>query len=402
MSSAPVRLAWAGGALALGLMAAAVVFVGLTADPAENLGTPWLLVWLLIWPGFALVGARIGISQPGNRLAWLLLAVGLLGATWTVAISYVQFSLTRPVGLPGVEAAVWIVAWASGPMFPGVFVLLPLLFPDGKLPDRRWRVVLWLGLVGLALSTISGAVQPGPVDNLPLDNPLGIDALAGPTRLIWEFGSIVMLPLVVAALASLVARFRRAGPVERHQITWIVAAIGLMIAITSVSQLLMVVVDEDWDRDAESLMSFVQLAPVLLVPLAIGVAVTRYRLYEIDRIISRTVTYGLVTTVLISIYALVATVPAALFDLQSDLLVAGATLVAAAAFGPVRRRIQALVDRRFNRSRYDAGQVMDRFAGRLQQELDLDELTTDLRGVVTHTVQPAHLSLWLREPEAAP
>ncbi|CAN5891251.1 hypothetical protein BH23ACT10_BH23ACT10_16340 [soil metagenome] len=399
MSRTRIRLAWAGGGLAVVLLAVAVVLLGLIADPQENLGTPWLLVWLLIWPAFALVGARIAASQPDNGLGWLLLGVGLCGAAWSAANGYVEYALTRPAGLPGTPVAGWVVAWVSGPMFPGLFVLLPLLFPDGHPPGRRWRILLWLGVAGLVVLTVAQALRPGPVEDLPVDNPLGVQALAGPTDVVYEHGTALLVPLALAAFASQVVRFRRAGVVERQQIKWIVAAMGLMIATTSASVLVMAVAGDDWGAAYDDVLSFAQLAPVLLVPVAIGIAVTRYRLYEIDRIISRTVTYALVTAALVAVYAAVAVLPSALLDVESDLLVAAATLAAAGVFVPVRRQVQQVVDRRFNRARYDAARVVERFGDRLRDDLDVDGLAGDLRGVVAATVQPAHVSVWLVRTE---
>jgi hypothetical protein len=278
--------------------------------------------------------------------------------------------------------------WAvqSGAPFGILITFFLLLYPDGRLPSRRWRPAAWaaaVGITGLVTGLAISAVAVGP-DSIAALTQRGADfEPSGIGRTISEAGNLFNLAVFPLAVASLFVRRGRAGPVERRQLQWF--AYGAVLFVLSILPQFI------W-----MFPFWVEYSAVLFLAVAIAVAITRYRLYEIDRIISRTVAYALVTAVLIAVYALVAVVPSLLLDVESDVLVAAATLAAAALFVPLRRRVQTAVDRRFNRARYDAVQVVERFGSRLRGDLDLAGLTGDVQAVVRATMQPAHASVWLR------
>jgi hypothetical protein len=272
--------------------------------------------------------------------------------------------------------------------------VLVLLFPTGRLPSRRWRPVLWIVALGLALYVTSVMLKPGPAgDGLP-DNPLGVtaaDQVLGP---IAAASGLLFAVFLILVLASLVLRFRRAQGDERQQLKWLVYGV-----------LLLALVGTTLGRIVEQIPSpFVGpvYAAVLLsiIPAAIGLAVLKYRLYDIDRIISRTLAYALLTAVLAGLYTVVVLVLGRLFGgiakRPPSWAVAGATLAVASLFQPARRRIQAVVDRRFNRRKYDAARTVEAFSAQLRDEVDLDTLSAELLMVVDQTMQPTTASLWLQ------
>jgi hypothetical protein len=284
----------------------------------------------------------------------------------------------------------WIAVVPLGAM------LVMLLFPTGHLPSRRWRPVVWATVAATAAVVVATALTPGPVEYFPgLQNPLGL-AGAGPVLdLVVEVGFLVMVAGVFAAAGSLIARWRRARGVERQQLKWLAyAAVMLVIAQVGASLL------------PRPLFLLVSYTSALLFPVAVGIAVVRYRLYEIDRLINRTLVYGLLTTLLGAIYAGTVLVLGQVFGgvggKPPSWVVAAATLAVAALFQPARRRIQAVVDRRFNRSKYDAAKTVEAFSIRLRDEVDLDALSAELLAVVDQTMQPTTASLWLRQPAKAP
>jgi hypothetical protein len=275
---------------------------------------------------------------------------------------------------------------------------LVLLFPTGRLLSPRWRPVAWaLGLV-LGLYLIARLFTPGPVGSGLPDNPLGIEPAQGLLQLIQTMAGVAVPFLVLAVLASVVLRFRRSQGEERQQLKWFTFVVAAdVVLIPGLGAL-----TEQFAPVLGELLVFP--ASISLIPIAIGVAVLKYRLYDIDRVINRTLVYGLLTVLLGAVYL------AGVFGLgqllnpvsgESALAVAASTLAVAALFQPARRRVQAVVDRRFNRRRYDAARTVEGFSGRLRDEIDLDTLSVELLAVVEQTMQPAAVSLWLR-PSALP
>ena len=353
------------------------------------------------------VGAVVANRRPRNPVGWLLLAFGLLVVVSLVAVGYLAYGLlARPGALPATGAAVVLVYALndSGAPVP-ILALALLLTPTGSLPSRRWR---WLAfaLVAVAVASVIG----GPFNYRPLEpplgsvtSPLGIDLAASspPVRLLYDVAGGVLsagFPLViVAATGSLVMRFRRARGVERQQLRWV----ALAAALVPVAVLVAIAASAIGGPAADTVITFAAGTVSWLVPLTLGAAVLRYRLYDLDRIISRTVAYGLLTVLLGGGYAAVVLLLGRLLGRSSSLAVAGATLAVAAVSQPARRRVQQLVDRRFNRRRYDAARTIAAFSTRLRQQVDLDNLTGELLAVIEQTMQPIQASLWLR-PQSRP
>lgn len=285
--------------------------------------------------------------------------------------------------------------WISVPI-TGLLVLVFLMFPHGRLPGRAGRAVAVLGAVGILLGLAGAAFKPGPLVVFPaVDNPLAVIGSRDVAKSL-ENGWFVFFLAAVLAVAGMLWRWRRATGVERQQYKWLVAA-GSLLALTFASG---IVADlSGLDPELERFWPVMQVLLVLgytAMAVAIGIAILRYRLYEIDRLISRTVTYALVVGGLALVYTGGVLLLGSLLPLESEVAVAASTLTAAALFNPLRGRVKHWVDRRFHRSRYDAERELERLAARLRDELDLDELTGDLVAVVSATVQPATANVWIR------
>jgi hypothetical protein len=376
--------------LTLGLLVAAVLL------PARTPGGLTLLLPQVLWAGASgVVGAVVAARRPRLPIGWLLVGIGLLMALGVAAGQYAVVAvLDAPGSLPFGSAAAWLSAWP----FAAGFLLLPflfLLFPTGRLPGPRWRPLAWAGAVVYAANVFGVAFQPGPINPEelgPLENPLAIPALGGPGDLPARIVIPLMLLVVLASVASLLVRLRRSAGAERQQLKWFAYAAGLFGLATFVN-----VVASQFGADQAGL--FVTTLPVVALPAAIGVAVLRHNLFDIDRVINRTLVFALLSALLGGLYlAVVFLLGRLLVPVTGDaaLAVAGSTLAVAALFQPARRRIQAVVDRRFNRRRYDAARTVEGFAARLRDHVDLDALHGELLGVVDATVQPTSASLWLR------
>jgi hypothetical protein len=340
---------------------------------------------------FAVVGALVASRQPRNSVGWLLVAVAVCMTVRLVGESYATYALiTAPGSLPGGLSGAWLQSsWFGVVAILAIF--LPLYFPTGRLLSPRWRPVLWLGIAYLTSAVVSNALQPGPTVWLagvrPARNPVVYLPAAKPLLAVIGVAGLCLLPGVGGAIAALVVRFRRSRGVERQQLKWFTYAAALAPLPFLVYEVV---------PDAFGLLLAVTLP---LVPISVGIAILRYRLYEIDRIINRTLVYGLLTTVLGLGYAAGSLVSILVVGVGSgppSWLVAAATLVAAAVFRPARRRIQAVVDRRFNRRRYNAAQTIQTFSGRLRDQIDLDTLSSEVLAVVDQTMEPTHVWLWLR------
>ncbi len=344
----------------------------------------------------ATAGAVLASRRPAHPVGWLLLAFALVPQTLTSAAEgYARYGLlARPGALP---AASHIAALASVTFIPGLgcigFVLL--FTPTGSLPSPRWRWWAWVAAAvpaAFGVSWLLGVPQVDPDSPLrSVRNPFAVPALADPLQSVYGLaGPLTALTMVVAAV-SLVRRFRRARGVERQRLRWLTFAAALAPLAVLVTAAGIVTEHPDVANWAAGLY-------LALLPLAIGAAIARYRLYDLDRIISRTLAYGLLTVLLGGAYAGVALGFGQLLGRTSSLAVAGATLAVAALFQPARRRVQQVVDRRFDRRRYDAAKTIQGFSARLRDEVDLDTLTAELLAVVDQTMQPTRASLWLRPP----
>jgi hypothetical protein len=337
---------------------------------------------------YATVGALITTRRPAHPVGWLFLGAGLVGAAQLATGEFASAFLAAS----GPSVAVAVAAWASS-LFQlvvvGLLVCLLLLFPTGRPPSRRWWVLVWVVAAGVVLFSVGAGLAPARYQDFPgVENPFGIAGLATVLGWVDGVGDILFVAGLLGALASLVVRFARAHGLERQQLKWFVYAAGLGVAVVVLPI---------------PLPGFLvwTLAPVGLSAAA-AVAVLRYRLYDIDRIINRTLVYGLLTAILGLGYAagslifILVTGVGSVGSGPPSWLVAAVTLAAAAVFRPARHRIQAAVDRRFNRRKYHAATTIQAFTTRLREQIDLDTLSTELLAVVDQTMEPTRVSLWLR------
>ena len=386
-------LAWTTWALSLALTVLSLWFLILNLSYPN---VPVYLYWAedtLLAVGYSTVGAVAASHRPENPVGWVLCSIGLSWGVAHFSSEYATYALLAAPGtLVGAEAAAWIYSWVWVPAL-GVIVFLPLLFPNGRLPSPRWRPFAWLSVLLAAAGTILAAISPGPGVGLSIRNPLGIESLPD----LNEQLQAVMFALIFVAAASLVWRMRYAGGVERQQIKWVAYAGALAGGASFPTYTVLEAVDLRW-------LHFVGYVPALIgiigVPMAVGIAILRYRLYEIDILINRTLVYGSLTVMLIALYfggiVVLQRVFVALTGEKSTLAVVASTLLIAALFTPLRRRIQSFIDRRFYRRKYDARKTLEDFSVKLRDNTDLEALNEELVGVITETMQPSHVTLWLR------
>jgi hypothetical protein len=379
-------LAWSVCALTLALIVCAIV-LAIKGSDVE------LVIFPLCLTLSAVVGGLVASRRPGNAVGWFFLGSAGCFALTQVATEYATF------GLPGAQAMGWLQSWL---WLPGVMLLLcfiPLYFPNGRLVSRRWRWVVGLALFFCVSGAVLSALTPEDIMNAGIVNPLGIEALQPVSDRLEPVFLPLYFTLLFASATSLVVRYRRSGSVERQQIKWLAfAALAIPVwfltnsPIEAVSRTLFLVMDD--------------LILSVLIPVAAGVAILRYRLYDIDVVINRTLVYGSLTAMLVGVYFGGVTATQALFrtltgqEKSPQLAVVISTLVIAALFNPLRRRIQSFIDRSFYRSKYDAAKTLEAFSMKLRDETDLNALSDDLVRVVRETMQPAHVSLWL-QPDPA-
>ena len=370
------RLAWSLWALTVVGLA-----VAMALPSAEETEDVWELVATLVFAlTFATVGALVAARRPHNPIGWIMCGAGLAYAVGGVSITYVESTLAQGDD----DALATLMDWVSGWVWmlgigPAATFLL-LLFPTGRLPSRRWLPVARTAAGALALMVAGIALTPLP----------GAEVAAG-------LGSFLLLLTALASVASLVFRFRRARGVERRQLKWLTYAAAVAGLV-----LLLIIVGESTVRVSDELSNALVSVSVAALPVSMGIAILRHGLFDIDVVINRTLVYGALTATLVVAYVgIVLLLQLALSPLteESDLAIAGSTLAVAALVRPLRGRIQAAVDRRFFRRRYDAARTLAGFGARVRDQVELDSLGAELRSVVAETMQPAHVSLWLRRAE---
>jgi hypothetical protein len=346
---------------------------------------------------FSVVGAIIASRQPRNAIGWLFCSVGVTIGLNSFAGDYAEFWLASGFGPDSLgETAAWLSSWSWILLVYVPMSFLLLLFPDGRLPSRRWRPVAWGVALGTAGGVVGYALRAGPLVDFPhIANPYGVD---GPVvGVVGVAGSIVAAGSMVASAVSLIIRLRRAGSVERQQIKWLAYGGAVMVGILGAGGLITL-----WSVPASIVVMSVSL---LGLPVFTGIAIVRYRLYDIDLLINRTLVYGALTAMLVLVYlggvVLLQYLFRTLAGEESQLAIVASTLAIAALFEPLRRRVQVFIDRRFYRRKYDARKTLEAFSTKLRDETDLDALNDDLVGVVRDTMQPAYASLWLRPETGA-
>jgi hypothetical protein len=385
-------------------IAAARYAPSVVATPHAGTAEPLVveLVYLGIYVMVATVGGVVALRRPRHLMGWIFLISAWLFAISELAHGYAHQAMVAGNG----EAA--LAQWAALvsvvlflPPFVAMLLYLPLIFPDGRLLSPRWRIVVIVLVSVVAILSVTAALDPWETANLPA-NPLGLESAAPLLATITATVELLFVPLLVAIAASVVLRFRRAAELERQQFKWVALPAGVLLVFLPLNEFVL--------RDAGGAPQTLGMLAFFLafagLPIGLAIAVLRYRLYDIDRVLSRTVSYVILSLVMVALYAvgvlaLGSALRALTGDRESQLVVALSTLSVAAVFHPTRRRIQDAVDRRFNRAHYDAAQTVERFLQRLRNELDPEALLTEIRGVVVESVQPATTSLWVPAPPQA-
>jgi hypothetical protein len=372
-----------------------LLLLPMPADQLSQVGTTTVGGFVLGLT-FPLVGWIVASRRPANAMGWIFLGVGLSQALDTFATQYAAVGLVvAPGSLPAADILSWVAVWAWAPGFTLLLTATVLLFPDGRPPTPRWRPVLWMAGVALFLLVVPIAIAAWPFRGVGLlgSGPVtSTDPFVAAMLALENVGLILLLATAIASIAGLVVRFRRSTGIERAQLTWFAAA--------GVSEILIIITVTLLAPPASVIGSVLAAAVSPLLPIAATVAILRYRLYDIDRIVSRTVSYGVITGLLAVLFAcLVLALQALLapFTAGNGLAVAASTLVVAATFQPLRGRVQRVVDRRFDRARYDAEAVVTGFVGNVRDQVELDALVGEVVVAARRSVAPAWASVWLRE-----
>jgi hypothetical protein len=396
-------IAWTLCAVSVVLMALALALLLLSGSAAlpSELGSLWgTAVQITVDFALPILGGLIASRRPDNLIGWIVCAAAVANAMDYFADGYATYALlAEPNSLPGGLVTAWVSNWV--PMLAlGLLPFFLLLFPTGRLPSRRWRPVAVFAVLVYVVLPVGYAVLPGPLITFPsVENPLGHEGAAG--EIVPGVGRVSAWMLFVltslVSLVSLVLRFRRSRREERQQIKWVAYAAAIIAAY--------LLVDSIFGEALDPISPILSAIFFGSLWVAIGVAILKYRLYNIDLLINRTLVYGALTAILAAVYFGGIVVLQRLFVVltggKSTLAVVASTLVIAALFNPLRRRIQSFIDRRFYRRKYDVTKTLETFSAKLREETDLDALSDDLVGVVRETMQPAHVSLWLR-PDSPP
>jgi hypothetical protein len=400
---------WSLAGLTALMLAAALVLTGLNASQLDRARIAIYGVSGLAVVVYAGIGRLIASRVPGNAIGWLLGLIGLSLAATMLTEQYALYGLATALGsLPAAELAGWLSEVTFVPTFALLFFVL-LLFPDGRLPSRRWRPVLWTmsaAAAGWAVQQLQAVTVVGGLTNaldaagISYPKPLGIFPSHG-----WVSGLLTVLVIFglvmgLLAVASVFGRWRGASAELRKPMIWVGSA-GAVITVPVTVFVLVEVITNGLDLALGYILwSFVIVVPAIIVlPLACAVAVLKYRLYEIDRIVSRALAYAIVTGLLVGVYAGTVLLATRVLPVNGSVAVAGSTLAAAALFSPLRSRVQRMVDRRFNRVRYDADQTIAAFAARLTDAVDLDSVQTDLANVIRQALEPTHVWVWIGHHE---
>jgi hypothetical protein len=398
-------LAWSLVVLSVAFLVGGVALARMTGFTAPELPSgsvgdaESVVLALAIVLAFSVVGAVIASRHPHNAIGWIFCTIGLVEGLDILTRGYAEFWLASGWGSQSLgETAAWLSSWAWTPLVVVPTTFLLLLFPNGRLPSPRWRPVAWLAGLGIIGFVLGYALDAGPLDDLPqIRNPYGVDSPV--LRLVGVAAALVMVGSMVASAVSVIVRARRAGRVERQQIKWLAYGGALVVGTIFVGGVISI-----WSVPISIAVTTVAL---LGVPLFTGIAIVRYRLYDIDLLINRTVVYGALTATLALVYFGGVATTQGIFrtltgqEQQPQIAIVVSTLVIAAIFNPLRHRIQGFIDRRFYRRKYDAAKTLEAFSAKLRDETDLNTLSDDLVGVVRETMQPAHCSLWLRPDTAS-
>jgi hypothetical protein len=409
-------LAWSLAGLSVAIFLAAITLYVLAQSTNSSgnwiaVGTVSSMLGFFPFLAFPLVGALVASRRAQNPIGWICIVAGLLWMLIFLSESYSTYGLARPGSVPhpvAIHALLYTWVWVPAVGLLGIYLIL--LFPDGRLPSKRWRPLAWLSGAVIVSESVAAFLMPGPLQDLGrVQNPFGLEGQPWVTVVDWV--ALPLLPLCMLASAlSLVLRYRRSGGEVREQIKWIALAASFMgvlyLGLLSAGAVIKLAsgagapsslgTGSSWGE----LLEYVTVLSFAGVPVAIGFAVLKYRLYEIDFLINRTLVYGLLTATLVAVYFGGIVVLQGVFVVftgqKSQLAVVASTLAIAALFNPLRRRLQEFVDRRFYRRKYDAVKTLEAFSAKLRDETDLEALSNELVGVVRETIQPAHVSLWLR------
>jgi hypothetical protein len=395
-------LAWSLCALCGALAAASLILALLNGRTLGEIFISEGLVTFAIWTvSFSVVGVLISSHRPENPIGWIFLAEGFFYGLLSAGDQYAIYALlTNPGALPLGAQASWLGQWIWALGVGLILVFLPLLFPDGHPPSHRWRPVAWLGGLSIGLTVVASMILLWPERG-----PALVTGDENPSHVVQVLVNFITVPMIsvagVGAVISLFVRFRRARGDERQQIKWFASAAALTLVWIIVFVFVFGELLSAGGGLLEVTIPLLGLLVIASIPVATGIAILRYRLYDIDRIINRTLVYGSVSAFLALVYFVGVATTQAIFgaltgqEEQSQLAVVVSTLAIAALFMPLRRRIQSFIDRRFYRRKYDARKTLEAFSAKLRDETDLDALNADLVGVVNETMQPEHVSLWL-------
>jgi hypothetical protein len=382
--------------LIVDLVLLAVAFVlGAITGPLDPFALAFQLLFSIIVLGLSIVGSLIVAKQPDNRVGWLFLAASVGIAVSTASFNYVTLSLHRfALALPGTVFIAWVSSWIMIPTLISMVILVPLLFPTGHLPSPRWRPVAIFSLVGISVTTIGSALVAGPLDSIGVDNPFGVPVSHPLVDILGGLDVVSGVLIFTLTALSVISRYRHGTPLERLQLRWFSYPAVAGIVLLGASS----VIDIGPLGDAIWIGMLICLA---LLPIAIGIAILRHRLFDIDLVIKRTISYATLTVLLIGlevvgILVIQQLLTVVMADQSQTFAIALTTLGVAAVFQPARRRIQRWVDRRFDRSRYDAAHVIAGFSARLRDRVDLDTVAGEIAGTIGETMRPRSVSVWVR------